>query len=55
MTEDLAPGGPEGDQLDPGLVAALKRYQARHNLRSPGFTVRSAGRDGQPPASTRPW
>ncbi len=40
LTEDLAPGGPETDTLDAGLVAALKRFQARHNLAETGLLGR---------------
>ena len=53
MTEDLAPGGPEGDQLDPGLVAALKRYQARHNLPETGLLGRQTLAALNVPASVR--
>ena len=53
MTEDLAPGGPEGDQLDPGLVTALKRYQARHNLPETGLLGRQTLAALNVPASVR--
>ncbi|AWN53615.1 L,D-transpeptidase family protein [Methylobacterium sp. 17Sr1-1] len=53
LTEDLAPGGPEGDTLDPGLVAALKRYQARHNLPETGLLGRQTVAALNVPASVR--
>ncbi len=53
MTEDLAPGGPEGDQLDPGLVTALKRFQARHNLPETGLLGRQTVAALNVPASVR--
>ncbi|MET7247756.1 L,D-transpeptidase family protein [Methylobacterium sp. EM32] len=53
LTEDLAPGGPEGDTLDPGLVAALKRYQARHNLPETGLLGRQTLAALNVPASVR--
>ncbi|SFV09745.1 Putative peptidoglycan binding domain-containing protein [Methylobacterium sp. 174MFSha1.1] len=53
LTEDLAPGGPEGDALDPGLVAALKRYQARHNLPETGLLGRQTVAALNVPAGVR--
>jgi murein L,D-transpeptidase YcbB/YkuD len=53
LTEDLAPGGPETDVLDPGLVAALKRYQARHNLPETGLLGRQTVAALNVPASVR--
>ena len=53
LTEDLAPGGPESDALDPGLVAALKRFQARHNLPETGLLGRQTVAALNVPASVR--
>ncbi len=53
LTEDLAPGGPETDQLDPGLVAALKRFQARHNLPETGLLGRQTVAALNVPAGVR--
>ncbi|AWN46598.1 murein L,D-transpeptidase [Methylobacterium terrae] len=53
LTEDLAPGGPEADTLDPGLVAALKRYQSRHNLAETGLLGRQTVAALNVPASVR--
>ncbi|TNC09621.1 murein L,D-transpeptidase [Methylobacterium terricola] len=53
LTEDLAPGGPEGDLLDPGLVAGLKRFQARHNLAETGLLGRQTLAALNVPASVR--
>ncbi|KMO43659.1 peptidoglycan-binding protein [Methylobacterium tarhaniae] len=53
LTEDLGPGGPETDQLDPGLVAALKRFQARHNLPETGLLGRQTVAALNVPASVR--
>lgn len=53
LTEDLAPGGPETDQLDPGLVAALKRYQSRHNLPETGLLGRQTVAALNVPAGVR--
>ncbi|MGF3024617.1 L,D-transpeptidase family protein [Methylobacterium aquaticum] len=53
LTEDLPPGSLETDQLDPGLVAALKRYQARHNLPETGLLGRQTVAALNVPASVR--
>ncbi|TGD92736.1 L,D-transpeptidase family protein [Methylobacterium nonmethylotrophicum] len=53
LTEDLAPGGPETDALDPGLVAALKRFQARHNLPETGLLGRQTVAALNVPAGVR--
>ncbi|WP_048435935.1 L,D-transpeptidase family protein [Methylobacterium platani] len=53
LTEDLAPGGPETDALDAGLVAALKRFQARHNLAETGLLGRQTVAALNVPASVR--
>ncbi|AWB19647.1 murein L,D-transpeptidase [Methylobacterium currus] len=53
LTEDLAPGGPESDALDPGLVTALKRFQARHNLPETGLLGRQTVAALNVPASVR--
>jgi hypothetical protein len=53
LTEDLAPGGPEGDTFDPGLVAGLKRYQARHNLPETGLLGRQTVAALNVPAGVR--
>ncbi|MGX7709039.1 L,D-transpeptidase family protein [Methylobacterium sp. Gmos1] len=53
LTEDLAAGGPEGDVLDPGLVAGLKRYQARHNLPETGLLGRQTVAALNVPAGVR--
>ncbi|MCF4129195.1 L,D-transpeptidase family protein [Methylobacterium sp. SyP6R] len=53
LTEDLAPGGPETDQLDPGLVAGLKRFQARHNLPETGLLGRQTVAALNVPAGVR--
>ncbi len=53
LTEDLGPGGPETDQLDPGLVAALKRFQARHNLPETGLLGRQTVAALNVPAGVR--
>ncbi|MFH6785482.1 MULTISPECIES: L,D-transpeptidase family protein [Methylobacterium] len=53
LTEDLAPGGPETDLLDPGLMAALKRFQARHNLAETGLVGRQTLAALNVPASVR--
>ncbi|WP_128564506.1 L,D-transpeptidase family protein, partial [Methylobacterium crusticola] len=53
LTEDLAPGGLEGDLADPGLVAAVRRFQARHGLPETGLVGRQTVAALNVPAATR--
>ena len=53
LTEDLGPDTPASDQMDEGLVAALKRYQVRHGLPDTGLLGPMTVKALNVPAATR--